>query len=42
VLFTGLVILFLFVKPEGLFGSSAVGGLDAWRGRGARAPLGPK
>lgn len=35
VLFTGLVILFLFVKPEGLFGGSAVGGLDAWRGRGA-------
>lgn len=42
VLFTGLVILFLFVKPEGLFGSSAVGGLDAWRGRGSSAPRGTK
>jgi branched-chain amino acid transport system permease protein len=42
VLFTGLVILFLFVKPEGLFGSSAVGGLDAWRGRGRPAPRSTK
>jgi branched-chain amino acid transport system permease protein len=36
VLFTGLVILFLFVKPEGLFGGRS-GGLDAWKGRAARA-----
>jgi len=34
-LFTGLVILFLFVKPEGLFGGKAGGGLDAWQGRDA-------
>lgn len=41
VLFTGLVILFLFVKPEGLFGSSAAGGLDAWRGRAAPGTIAP-
>lgn len=32
-LFTGLVILFLFLKPEGLFGGAAVGGLGVWQGR---------
>jgi branched-chain amino acid transport system permease protein len=37
VLFTGLVILFLFVKPEGLFGSKTGGGLDAWQSRDAAA-----
>lgn len=40
VLFTGLVILFLFLKPEGLFGGAAVGGLDAWRGRDAASTKG--
>jgi branched-chain amino acid transport system permease protein len=36
VLFTGLVILFLFVRPQGLFGGRH-GGLDAWEGRKTRA-----
>lgn len=39
-LFTGLVILFLFVKPEGLFGGAGAGGLDAWR-RGGRPVAAP-
>lgn len=33
VFFTGLVIVFLYTRPEGIFGSKATGGLQAWRGR---------
>jgi branched-chain amino acid transport system permease protein len=33
VFFTGLVIIFLFTRPEGLFGGKTTGGLQAWRGR---------
>ncbi len=41
VLFSALVILFIFLKPEGLFGGTAVGGLEAWQGRGtARSKAG--
>jgi branched-chain amino acid transport system permease protein len=32
VIFTALVILFLFLRPQGLLGGSS-GGLEAWRGR---------
>lgn len=38
VLFTGLVILFLFLKPAGLFGGAAVGASGAWRGRNVATP----
>lgn len=35
VFFTGLVIFFLFTRPEGLFGGRTTGGLQAWRGSAA-------
>jgi branched-chain amino acid transport system permease protein len=34
VIFTMLVMLFLFLRPQGLLGGEAGGGLDAWRGSG--------
>jgi branched-chain amino acid transport system permease protein len=32
VIFTMLVMLFLFLRPQGLLGGAMGGGLDAWRG----------
>jgi len=32
VFFTGLVILFLYTRPEGLFGGKTTGGLQVWKG----------
>jgi branched-chain amino acid transport system permease protein len=34
VIFTLLVMLFLFLRPQGLWGGREGGGLDAWRGTG--------
>jgi branched-chain amino acid transport system permease protein len=34
VIFTVLVMLFLFLRPQGLLGGQEGGGLDAWRAAG--------